>query len=169
MQTKSCPGYSNNTASSPSRTNRRQHSSLCAGLSQQRERVWLRTPSRTGSQRFLVTNVLSSSKPGVDPRLRPLDPGQDQFCHGIAVALDHHHVAVAAHTAISQEPEIGLGIPGYAPWTQDRTSFATASLLLSIIIMWPLPLTPRSPKNQKSALAPFSFSQSAMRTSSSRG
>src|ERR1700716_3224610 len=64
----------------------------------------------------LGKEVLSSSKPGVDPRLRPLDPGQDQFCHGIAVALDHHHVAVAAHTAISQEPEIGLGIPGYAPW-----------------------------------------------------
>ena len=66
--------------------------------------------ARPGSQRFLVTKVLSSSKPGADPRLRPLDPGQDQFCHGIAVALDHHHVAVAAHTAISQKPEIGLGI-----------------------------------------------------------
>jgi Bacterial regulatory helix-turn-helix protein, lysR family len=59
-----------------------------------------------------------------------------------------------------------LGVdPGHAPSTQDRTSFATASLLLSIMIMWPLPLTPRSPKNQKSALAPFSFSQSAIRTS----
>jgi hypothetical protein len=59
-----------------------------------------------------------------------------------------------------------LGVdPGHAPSTQDRTSFATASLLLSIIIMWPLPLTPRSPKNQKSALAPFSFSQSPIRTS----
>ena len=30
-----------------------------------------------GSQRFLVTKVLSSSKPGVDPRLRPLDPGEN--------------------------------------------------------------------------------------------
>jgi hypothetical protein len=52
---------------------------------------------------------ISPSKLGVDPRSRPLDPGQDQFRHGIAVALDHHHVAVTAHTAISQEPEIGLG------------------------------------------------------------
>src|SRR5262249_35878497 len=42
-------------------------------------------------------------------RSRPLNPGENQFRHVITVALNHHHVAVTAHTAISQEPEIGLG------------------------------------------------------------
>src|SRR4030088_837010 len=40
------------------------------------------------------------------PGSRALDPGQDELVQRVAVVLQHHHVAVADHPVIAQEPEI---------------------------------------------------------------
>ena len=62
-----------------------------------------------GTDTVFGDESLSSSKLGVDPGHAPSTQDRTSFATASLLLFDHHHVAVTAHTAISQEPEIGLG------------------------------------------------------------
>jgi hypothetical protein len=57
----------------------------------------------------------------------------------------------------------------HGPSSHDTKRLAITSLLDSSIIIWPFPLIPRSPRNMKSAFAPFWLSQSTIGLSISTG
>jgi hypothetical protein len=57
----------------------------------------------------------------------------------------------------------------HGPSSHDTKRLAISSLLDSSIIIWPFPLIPRSPRNMKSAFAPFWLSQSTIGLSISTG
>src|SRR6476659_9829421 len=61
--------------------------------------------------RFLIVETIPFRRKA---RLR-LDPVDDQLRNGVAVALQHKHVAVAGDTEIAEIDEVGLGSVGVEP------------------------------------------------------